>query len=321
MSGTAVAELRAALPGRISNELSDADLARFLRARSQNVAKATEMINKWDKWWNSALPGTESLLPKDSCTEPDAHEEVYRELMPHSNLGEDKEGRPIYWEKTGLISNRMKEVKKHLTEDQLFVRHVRQQEIMIRRLRAKSEKYGRPIEKQILVMDVKNVSIQMDFVAMNVFKRSLQIDESCYPERLQTMFMINAPALFTVLWSLVKPWIDPVTVQKIRILGSNYQDVLKEFIDEDHIPVEYGGTKEDMHWTFPESLDIDVSSLRGDHSTVDDAASVAVAAAISTVDTGNATIMPSPSLEDAIAKLKADEEEETQTAATISVLA
>jgi hypothetical protein len=56
---------------------------------------------------------------------------------------------------------------------------------------------------------------------------------------------------FTAIWALLQPFIDPVTCQKIRILGSNYLEELREVIDESQIPVEYGGTYEAIRWYWP----------------------------------------------------------------------
>lgn len=95
-----VVELRALIPPELSALLSDGDCSRFLRARSQNAAKAADMIVKWGKWWHTPLPGLD-VLPKDISSKPDEQEDVYRRMLPHANLGEDMNGRPIYWEKTG----------------------------------------------------------------------------------------------------------------------------------------------------------------------------------------------------------------------------
>ena len=55
------------------------------------------------------------------------------------------------------------------------------------------------------------------------------------------MFIINAPALFTTVWSVVKGYLDENTVAKISVLGSNYEKQLFEVIDPANLPVEYGG--------------------------------------------------------------------------------
>lgn len=95
-----VVELRAIIPAELSALLSDGDCSRFLRARSQNAVKAADMIVKWGKWWHTPLPGLD-VLPKDISSKPDEQEDVYRRMLPHANLGENMDGCPIYWEKTG----------------------------------------------------------------------------------------------------------------------------------------------------------------------------------------------------------------------------
>lgn len=92
--------LRKRLSEQLNSLLSDADCSRFLRARNYNIDKAADMIEKWGVWWSTPLPGTD-MLPKDAASKPDEQEEIYKEWMPHANLGETKEGHPIYWEKTG----------------------------------------------------------------------------------------------------------------------------------------------------------------------------------------------------------------------------
>jgi len=160
------------------------------------------------------------------------------------------------------VSSRFQEVKKHLTEDEIFVRHIRQQQVMVHRLEECSKRYGRLIEKQVLVLDMKNVSLQMDFMALSAFKRTVKIDEACYPERLHVLYVINAPILFHVLWAIVAPWIDNVTKSKFRILGKNYPQILKENIPENMIPEEYGGTLKDMSWVYPSNIAMDLDELR-----------------------------------------------------------
>lgn len=141
-----------------------------------------------------------------------------------------------------------------MKEDDLFIRHIRQQEVMVRRLKNASLRHNKPIEKQVIVMDMKNVALTPDVMAARVFRRTVVIDEAAYPERLETLYMINAPFTFSILWALIKPWIDPVTVQKFQIIGSNFQDILKDKISEEYIPVEYGGTCESFGWTFPHNI-------------------------------------------------------------------
>lgn len=66
------------------------------------------------------------------------------------------------------------------------------------------------------------------------------MDEANYPEGLKCYLAINAPKLVTVLYKMVSPWVDPRTLQKVRIMGSDYQEELLKLIDPDQLPEEYG---------------------------------------------------------------------------------
>ncbi len=109
----------------LNEAVTDADCHRFLRARNYVLDASLEMILNWYVWYNTPLPSSQ-YTPRDmrrrASQEGDAQEPIYTEFLPHSNLGVDKEGRPLYWEKTGLISSRMSKIKTHLIEDDIFNR-------------------------------------------------------------------------------------------------------------------------------------------------------------------------------------------------------
>jgi hypothetical protein len=54
-------------------------------------------------------------------------------------------------------------------------------------------------------------------------------------------YIINAPYIFTTVWSVIKGWLDPVTVEKIKILGHKYQDELLQQIPAENLPEALGG--------------------------------------------------------------------------------
>ncbi|WWC70462.1 uncharacterized protein I206_104413 [Kwoniella pini CBS 10737] len=55
------------------------------------------------------------------------------------------------------------------------------------------------------------------------------------------MFIINAPYLFSTVWSLIKPWLDEATVRKIHILGKGYKTELQQYISPENLPSDLGG--------------------------------------------------------------------------------
>lgn len=57
------------------------------------------------------------------------------------------------------------------------------------------------------------------------------------------MFIINAPMLFTGIWTIVKGWIDEKTREKIKILGGSFKKELFEVADPENIPAFIDGGK------------------------------------------------------------------------------
>ncbi|CAF3429760.1 unnamed protein product [Rotaria sp. Silwood2] len=74
------------------------------------------------------------------------------------------------------------------------------------------------------------------------------------------MFIINPPRIFSVLWDLVKHWIDPVTKTKIMFLkkGPETSVTLLQHIDSDQLPHEYGGSCHSCP-TSPDCIPVDNS--------------------------------------------------------------
>jgi hypothetical protein len=91
-------------------------------------------------------------------------------------------------------------------------------------------------------MDLANLSFKPDRHALPLFRQTMNIDTSYYPERLGAFFIVNAPWIFRSLWALVRPWLDPRTQAKFHICGADFGATLRQYIDADMLPVEYGGT-------------------------------------------------------------------------------
>jgi hypothetical protein len=57
-------------------------------------------------------------------------------------------------------------------------------------------------------------------------------------------YIINAPYLFSTVWSLIRPWLDEVTVSKIDIMGKDYKTKLLAQVPQENLPKDLGGTCE-----------------------------------------------------------------------------
>lgn len=222
-----------ALPWGVDGEEELAQ--KVLVARQNNIAHAADMYCAIMKWREEQHADT--ILDT-----PDPNEQFYQYAMPHRFHGHDKEGHPVYLERTGPISCRMHEYLKTRSEHDLIVRHIRWQEIASDRLRHASAHFQRHISKVVIIFDMTGTSMSVNPGALRVFKAVLGIDAHYYPERLKRFFLINANWMFRGIWAMVSPWLDEVTRGKIEILGGDYQSRLLQEIDPHELPVEYGGT-------------------------------------------------------------------------------
>jgi len=93
-----------------------------------------------------------------------------------------------------------------------------------------SEKNG--YEKLMIVMDFKDWTMKKA-ANMAVTKETIHILQDCYVERMKRVFMTNTPLIFRTFWAMVKPWLDPVTRNKIVFCGSGKKsrDIMEKEFD------------------------------------------------------------------------------------------
>eukprot|EP01038_Epipyxis_sp_PR26KG_P018224 gene18224-25636_t len=252
-----VAQFRAKLSPEINEFYSDADCKRFIQARvKQGIDAAVTMIQNCYTWRFTELAGSiKGVTPNNILlTTRDNNITKYptRDLVLHSLQGEDIDGNPIYWEKSGLISKNFGEAKKFHSVDDLILMHLRTMEMMELRLKYQSEKYGKQIDKIVTVHDCTGLVFSLDFDIIKYLRVMLYIDQNYFPERMKIDIVINAPWFFPGIFALISPFMDEVTKKKFKIVtAENSLATLLENISPDNIPVEYGGTNSDYTWSGP----------------------------------------------------------------------
>ncbi|KAL7631160.1 UNVERIFIED_CONTAM: hypothetical protein RMT77_018541 [Armadillidium vulgare] len=216
---------------------SDFELSRWLIARNFNINKAEAMLLKsleWRKEWN--MDNIADWNPP----------EVLKKYFPSGIPGYDKEGNPVIIipygnaDIRGLIKScNTKELIKYFA--QIF-----ENAVLI--MRERSRDRGEPIGKLIDIVDLEKFSLG-DFSyrpALAVVLKFIDIFESNYPEILRCCYVINAPKAFSVAFNILKPFLSEKTLNKIKIHGKNgWKEGLLKMIDEDQLPVHWGGTMTD----------------------------------------------------------------------------
>lgn len=112
------------------------------------------------------------------------------------------------------------------------------------RLPACCRQAGKLLETCCTIMDLKGVGVSKVSSVYSYVKSASAILQNYYPERLGRLYLINAPWGFSGAFNFVKGFLDPVTVQKIHILGTGYQDQLLAQVPKENLPKQFGGTCE-----------------------------------------------------------------------------
>lgn len=161
----------------------------------------------------------------------------------------DNENRPVYMEKTGKID--VHGILKITTPEKLLRWHVHSVERCsiaemgrATRLIRDRDANARAINCNTSILDLEGFSLGSFMGETKAYLNKVsEINQNYYPETMGKMLIINAPTVFTAVWSVVKGWLDPRTVSKIEILGgpNQYRPRLFEVLGKENTPREYGG--------------------------------------------------------------------------------
>lgn len=98
------------------------------------------------------------------------------------------------------------------------------------------------IIRGIRIFDLEGLGMQHLSREMQAYLKSVLGPANKYfPEHLYKAFIINAPSVFSVGWSLIKGFLPERTIKKVEVLGKDYKDRLLQFISEEELPIIYGG--------------------------------------------------------------------------------
>lgn len=259
--------LREALEKEVSREelalFDDNHLLRFLVARRGDVALAKGMVIDYiafrKEWQVDSRPvdfldGRPVLFPirgysplvKDANIDMN-HPEVkqWAKWLPHHGGGcwhkFDKEGRPLVIELPGYHD--AKGFVKDCPPEEAMEWHVRNTEVLIGPLMEfASKKHGGNDGQLTVIMDTQGLGMhQMHLPGLQLLKTLTDCDQKYYPERLHRLFVVNAPYVFTLIYRILRGWLDKRVQDKVFILGSDYQTTLLKYVDADNLPAKYGG--------------------------------------------------------------------------------
>lgn len=100
--------------------------------------------------------------------------------------------------------------------------------------------------KSIYIIDLEGMGLR-DFAGevVDFVKKASAFTGAHYPERSGSIFVVNVPSWFSIIWNVVRSMVDEVTKEKITILRVGKAAITKALVEKipiENIPEEYGGT-------------------------------------------------------------------------------
>lgn len=210
-------------------------LLRFLRARQFDLEKTIKMFTDFLAWRVEHRADEAMVIYK--CP----NVEKARELYQHGYHGTDLQGQPFYIDQPCKFH--IDDLLAIVDKEELYQYYVREYEKLLHiRMPACSNAAGKKIEQSFSLLNIDGFSMgKLKEKSRDFVKLAINIGQDNYPEIMSKMFIVNAPFLFKGAWSVIKPFIDEKTRQKISILGGSYQKELFALVDPSQVPSELGG--------------------------------------------------------------------------------
>jgi len=216
----------------------DFNMIRFLRARSMDLDKAEDMFRKYIAW------RLENNID-NACSWEVAQD--LKENLVYKVVGHSLNGGLVLYVDVGLWDPQ--------------IAHGRYEELMklayqeLEKLTQFSKYYSLQrnyFSKMVLILNLEGLSFahvsSVDYIRALI--SLLKAFEAYYPESLKVAFLINAPWVFSILWSIAKPFISTATHERLRFLGGDketWKEGMTQYIAEDQFPICVGGTLPDNY--------------------------------------------------------------------------
>lgn len=167
---------------------------------------------------------------------------VFERLFPSGPIGVDAEGHPVILERP--CACHPAELQRQFSRE-AFLRHAAYSRECIRAyLSLASHRAGRRIYKVVFILDIAGLSFaHTESGAIGLLRAYNASFSDSYPESVARILVINAPVVFSVVFSLIRPFLHPVTVSKLSVCSSHYAASLREHGIT--LRAEYGSTVPD----------------------------------------------------------------------------
>lgn len=177
-------------------------LLRFLRARDFSVDKAAAQLQDTLRWRNAN--GIDGLLGGYQQSP------VLQAHFPGGWHRADRDGRPLYILRLGHMD--VKGLLKALGEEGLLnlALHICEEGLVL--LDAATAELGKPVTSWSLLVDLEGLSMRHLWrPGVKALLRIIETVERNYPETLGRVFVVRAPRVFPIAWTIVSAFIGELT--------------------------------------------------------------------------------------------------------------
>lgn len=219
-------------------------LQRFLKARNFQIDAAFKMLEgelafRQEKCTSELIRKHPREILQCEPIEAVRH-------MPIWLRGHDKCGRPVFYQHFKDIQ--ADKLLATTSLERYAEYHWWSQEVAAHMCVRQSDATSRHVDKLTMVIDLENMALsQVTSKFYLMIKDITKLDQEHFPERAGKIFIINAPRLFSFVWSGIRPFINKATQAKMRIHAKGNSNQLKmqqellAHIDEEQLPSDYGG--------------------------------------------------------------------------------
>ncbi|WFC98983.1 hypothetical protein MYAM1_001717 [Malassezia yamatoensis] len=212
-----------------------AQLLRFLRARNFDVDAAKLMYSNAEKWKESIQ--LEKLYREFQFEERDLVAKHGWRMYFHKT---DRLGRPIFVQ--DLSNLQPEKVFSHTSQDRIIQNFAVTLEHAVRhRYDACTESQGHLVDDNYMVLNVAGLGLSTFWAMKGQLQQLLSVLDDNFPELSGRVQIINAPYLFSTVWSYVKGWLPAQTAAKIDIAGTDYMSKVSSYVNLEAWPKHLGG--------------------------------------------------------------------------------
>ncbi|KAF2930301.1 patellin-6 [Oryza sativa Japonica Group] len=216
-------------PAAAADERADVVLLKFLRARDFRVRDAHAMLLRCAAW--------RAEFRADAVLDEDLGFKDLEGVVAYMH-GWDREGHPVCYNAYGVFKDRDM-YDRVFGDGERLARFLRWRvQVMERGVRALHLRPG-GVNAIIQVTDLKDMPKRELRAASN---QILSLFQDNYPEMVARKVFINVPWYFSVLFSMISPFLTERTKSKFVIAREgNVAETLFKFIRPELVPVQYGG--------------------------------------------------------------------------------